>query len=134
MERSDINQQWPNALRWFLAQELNSFTPWHLIQEAFECQFAANAFRREDLQKREVFVFARRQDCDDFAGLMILDGKITDKVIHFHPVFASAATNELPGNTWNIVCNEYEDVFEFVARQVVPDMKDWALAEDASDL
>jgi len=65
---------------------------------------------------------------------MILDGKITDKVIYFHPVFASSATNELPSNTWSIVCDEYEDVFEFFAKRVVPDMKDWALVEDASDL
>jgi hypothetical protein len=134
MKRSDIDQKWPNALRWFLAQNLNSCTPWHLIQKPAECQFAANAFQREDLQKREVFAFARRQDCDDFAGLLILDGKITDKVIYFHPVFAGAATNELSSNTWNIVCDEYEDVFEFFANRVVPDMKDWALVEDASNL
>lgn len=134
VERSDIDQRWPNALRWFLAQSLSSFTPWYLSKKPTECQFAVEAFRREDLHEREVFVFARRQDCDDFAGLMILNGKATDKVIHFHPVFASSATDNSSSNAWGIVCDEYEEVFEFFAKRVVPDMKDRALVEDASDL
>ena len=134
MERSKIDLRWPNALRWFLAQNLSSFTPWHLIQDPSECEFAANAFRREDIHKGEVFVFARRQDCDDFAGIEIVGGKFTDKVIYFHPVFASASTNEVPGNSWNIVRSEFEDVFAFVSKRVVPDMKDWASVEDAADL
>ena len=74
MERLKINPNWPNALRWFLAQNLSSFTPWHFIQEPTECEFAANAFRREDIHKGNVFVFARRQDCDDFAGVEIVEG------------------------------------------------------------
>jgi hypothetical protein len=134
MERSKIDSHWPNALRWFLVQNLESCTPWHFIKEPAECEFAANAFRREDIHQREVFAFARRQDCDDFAGIEIKEGKFTEKVFYFHPVFASAATNKDPSNNWNIVCEEYEDVFEFVAKRVVPDMKDWALVEDANDL
>jgi len=117
-----------------LSQNLSSFTPWHLIQEPSECEFAANAFGREDIHKGQVFVFARRQDRDDFAGLEIVGGKITDKVIYFHPVFARAPTNEVQGKGWNIVCGVFEDVFEFIAKQVVPDMKDWSSEEDASDL
>ena len=134
MERSKIDSRWPNPLRWFLSQNLSSFTPWHLIQEPSEYEFAAKAFSREDIHKGQVFVFARRQDRDDFAGLEIVGGKITDKVIYFHPVFARAPTNEAQGNDWNIVCGIFEDVFEFVAEQVVPDMKDWASEEDASEL
>ena len=79
-------------------------------------------------------MFARRQDCDDFAGIEIIEGKFTNKVIHFHPVFASSSTTELQKRGWNIVCGVFDDVFDFVAKQVVPDMKDWALVEDASDL
>jgi len=128
-----IHPDWPNALRWFLCQNLISFAPWHFIREASELEFAANAFHREDIGRGEVFVFAKRQDCDDFAGLEVVAGKITDKVICFHPVFASgSALSSEP--TWNIVDSVFEDVFEFVAKQVVPDMKDWALTEDASEL
>ena len=59
MERSLIDPAWPNALRWFLTQDLTSFTPWHFIREPDELVFAAIAFRREDVSNGEVFVFAR---------------------------------------------------------------------------
>lgn len=134
MENSKIDPLWPNALRWFLVQHLYHFTPWHFIQEPSELEFAANAFRREDVQGSEVFVFARRQDCDDFAGLEIVNGKVTDKVIYFHPVFASSTLSDARERTWNIVCDTFADVFDFVSQRVVPDMKEWVEHEDASDL
>ena len=132
MEHAWIDDAWPNALRWFLAQGLTSFTPWHFIREPEQFAFAANAFRREDVSHGEVFVFAQRQDCDDFAGLQVVEGRITDTVICFHPVFGGVSIP--PPRTWNIVDSTFEDVFEFVARQVIPDMKDWALISDARDL
>jgi hypothetical protein len=54
MERSLIDFAWPNALRWFLAQGLTSFTPWHFIRTPDELAFAASAFRREDVSNGEV--------------------------------------------------------------------------------
>lgn len=132
MERSAIDPTWPNALRWFLAQELTSFTPWHFITEASQLAFASRAFAREDVSGGEVFTFARRQDRDDFAGLLLADGRISDTVVYFHPAFADSS-KPLPG-TWNIVVASFEDVFAFVAGQVIPDMKEWALVEDAADV
>lgn len=132
MHPSKINPQWPNALRWFLSQQLEHFTPWHFINEPDQMAFAARAFEREDVSRGHVFVFAQRQDCDDFAGLEVIDSKIIDRVIYFHPVFGSS-TAESP-RTWNIVCEVFDDVFDFVAKRVIPDMKDWASTEDASDL
>jgi hypothetical protein len=130
MELSKIEASWPNALRWFLVQNLQSFTPWHFIDEPLEFEFAAKAFRREDVSNGEVFVFASRQDNDDFAGIEIIDGKLTDKVLYFHPVFGTSTSDR----SWNIVNEVFEDVFEFVAKRVISDMKDWALVEDANDL
>lgn len=93
--------------------------------------FAAKAFEREDMGRRKVFTFASRQDCDDFAGLEIVDGKVTDTVLYFHPVFNIGASLSLD---WDIVIDSYPDVFDFVSRRVIPAMKDWATVEDASDL
>lgn len=90
-------------------------------------RFPARGRKRE-----EVFVFAARQDRDDFAGLLIVDGRITDRVVYFHPVFADSS--QPSPRTWNIVCDTYEDVFEFVKARVIEDMKDCALDEDAADL
>ncbi|WP_369935249.1 hypothetical protein [Xanthomonas tesorieronis] len=132
MERNRITPTWPNALRWFLAQELTSFTPWHFIAEASELAFASRAFAREDVSGGEVFTFARRQDREDFAGLLVVDGRITESVVYFHPVFADSAKPS--PRTWNIVVASFEDVFAFVAGQVIADMKEWALVEDAAEL
>lgn len=130
MKASYIDPKWPNSLRWFLVQNLCSFTPWHFIQKENEFDFAATAFKREDISGGEVFVFASRQDNDDFAGLEILDGKITEKVISFHPVFSMGESKK----QWHIVNETYIDVFEFVSKQVIDDMKEWALVEDANEL
>ncbi|MES9818589.1 MAG: hypothetical protein ABW155_18275 [Candidatus Thiodiazotropha sp.] len=130
MEQSKVNTNWPNALRWFVSQNLHSFTPWHLLDNATEFEFAAEAFEREDVKGRKVFVFASRQDNDDFAGIEIVDGKFTNKVIYFHPVFSNGSSDK----SWDIVSALYEDVFEFMANQIIADMKDWALTEDAADI
>jgi len=97
-------------------------------------EFAARAFSREDVQNGEVFVFARRQDCDDFAGLEVIARKVTDRVILFHPVFSAHEQSAPSLRSWNIVTEVFDDVFDFVAARVVPDMKDRAQTDDASDL
>ena len=130
MEFSSIDKNWPNSLRWFLSQNLRSFKPWHFLSERSEFEFAARAFAKEDVSEGNVFVFASRQDNDDFAGIEIVNGEFTERVVYFHPVFSSGPSDR----KWNIVNCTYDDVFEFVAKQVVPDMKDWALTEDAEDL
>lgn len=107
-------------------------TPWHFLRKPQGYEGAAKALLREDVHEREVFVFASRQDRDDYAGLLIENGVITDRVLCFHPVFASEEVAS--ARNWNIVQASYEDVFDFVARQVIPDMKEWAKDEDASDL
>ena len=130
MDQIKIKSNWPNALRWFLVQNLESFTPWHFLENEGDFEFAANAFQRESLGNSRIFVFARRQDNDQFAGLEIVDGNITDKVIVFHPSF-STSSNE---KHWDIVNQVFGDVFDFVSEQVIPDMKMWALTEDASEI
>lgn len=128
MIKTQINPKWPNQLRWLLVQNLHSFTPWHFIREPNEFSFAEEAFKREDVGNRQVFVFASRQDNDDYAGLEIKDNKILEKVLYFHLGFQQSSSK------WNIVKAEHADVFDFLARKVVPDMRDWALTDDAYDL
>ena len=128
---SKIDPDWPNPLRWFLCQELVHFTPWHFFTEPDELGFAAEAFAREDVDRGQVLVFARRQDCDDFAGIELQGGKPTNRVVCFHPVFASGVSKS--PRTWNIVSETFDDVFDFVAKRVVGDMKAWASVEDAKD-
>lgn len=128
MDASKINPNWPNSLRWFLVQRLEHFTPWHFIPEPSFGDHASRAFSREDVAGRKVFVFAYRQDCDDFAGLEVIAGRFTDRVLCFHPSFGT----NVPG--WQIVDATFDSVFDFVAQRVVPDMQDWAAGEDAGEL
>ena len=130
MKPESIDSNWPNALRWFLVQNTESFCPWHFLTESTMFEFAAQAFANEDVKNRTVFVFASRQDNDDFAGLEIVEGTITDKVIVFHPTFGSGKS----ARSWDIVDTEFKDVFEFLSNHIVPDMQDWALTEDAFDI
>ena len=126
-----INPLWPNALRWFLTQGSTKFAPWQLLQQPDEFASAASAFEREDFDQRRVFCFAMRRDSDDFAGLELVNEHATERVIVFHPVFSNTSA---AAKNWDIVIDTYADVFEFFAQCVVPDMRDWASTEDASNL
>lgn len=122
----------PNELRWLIALRVYHLQPWFISRQGNEYEFASTAFGNEDINNRAVFTFARRQDCDDFAGLEIVDGVIRPNVIYFHPVFGSGPTPA--PRTWDIVCGEYEDVFAFLSDVIAPAMRDWALTEDAADI
>lgn len=124
----------PNDLRWLLALGIFHLQPWFQFRARDEYDFATRAFAEEDVSRRWVLTFARRHDCDDFAGLEIVDGKITSRVIYFHPVFGSSSIAETNSRTWDICCGTYPDVFGFLADVVAPAMRDSALCADAADI
>jgi hypothetical protein len=125
----------PNDLRWLLALRLFHLQPWFLFRHRDEYEFASHAFANEDMEHRTVLTFARRYDCDDFAGLEIVHGSVTSRMIYFHPVFNSSVSPvSEPRRTWDICCGTYPDVFAFLSDVVVPAMRDWALCSDASEI
>lgn len=126
--------QLPNDLRWLLALRLFHLQPWFLFRHRDEYSFASVAFAREDLDHRSVLTFARRHDCDDFAGLEIVDGRVTSRVIYFHPVFGSSSSPVREPRTWDICCGTYPDVFAFLSHVVAPAMRDWAVCSDATEI
>ncbi|MBU8977817.1 hypothetical protein JI752_016845 [Lysobacter sp. MMG2] len=130
-QRAKVDPAWPNALRWFLSQSLASFAPWHFITQGEELSFAAREFRLQDVAGREVLVFARREDAEEFAGLEIVGARVTGRVIRFSPGFV-AGTDAAARH--DIVKDAYEDVFGFVADRVIPDMRAAAARHDAATL
>ena len=122
----------PNELRWLIAMHVHHLHPWFVFRQRNEYEFASTAFGHDDINNRTVLTFARRHDCDDFAGLEIIDGDVRPNVIYFHPVFGSGPTPA--PRTWDIVCGEYPDVFAFLADVIAPAMRDCALTEDAADI
>ena len=126
--------QLPNDLRWLLTLGLFHLQPWFLFRQRDEYTFASNAFTNEDIRHRSVLTFARRHDCDDFAGLEIVDGHVTSRVICFHPVFATPPSPVSEPRTWDICCGTYRDVFAFLSDVVAPAMREWASVDDATDI
>lgn len=114
----------PNSYHWFIKLRLIKFIPWK-----FEADLNANAginkqFEIECNQNRQLLTFGRRQDMDTFAGFEIVDGNLTETVVVFHPSFQQNVDG------WNIIESEYLDFFEFLQKQVLPDMKDWIQDDD----
>ncbi|WP_417441389.1 hypothetical protein [Idiomarina sp.] len=120
----------PNSLRWFLSQNLHNFSPWTLLGRNSQYEFITEGVGGGGAGTGKVYVFARREDNGNFAGLEIVGNKITDRVVCFHP-YALAGESEL---SWNVVNAVYEDVFVFVGKQVMPDMQAMAREKDAADL
>ncbi len=80
----------PLSYRWFIAKGLTKWQPWYFMDtiETIKCEpnlRASDLFRQFFLDETgadfDVYLFARRQDCDDFAFFLVRDGKVEDKVV-----------------------------------------------------
>jgi hypothetical protein len=87
---------------------------------------ADEQFKKERIDSREVRTFAKRQDCDDFAGFLVVNGVTTDRVLYFHPSFTSTRNEYM-------ITSEHEDFWEFFRDVVIPDTKDWGSKADLKD-
>lgn len=125
METPEIQQVWPKALQCFLGENLNRMPPWEILDSKSQYEYHTETVRENGIDKGTILVFAKRQDNNDFAGLEVRDGQLIDQVICFHAIsmLGNSARN------WNVVNAIYADIFEFVAHKVIPDMKQWALAQ-----
>ena len=117
-----MSAEWPLSFRWGRANGLSKLVPWHFLADDVGL-FADEQFKKERIDSREVRTFAKRQDCDDFAGFLVADGIITGRVIYFHPSFSSAQNS-------NLVNSEHADFWEFVRDIVIPDTKEWESEAD----
>ncbi|QBF26398.1 hypothetical protein EXN22_12085 [Pseudomonas tructae] len=88
---------YPLAYRWFIHKGLTDWEPWYFCDTQASLQqapdlgknaFATRAFAKETGADFQVYLFARRQDREDFAFFVVRDGVIEDKVITVHLSFA----------------------------------------------
>jgi hypothetical protein len=100
--------------------------PWHFLDDS-EGSSADAQFKKERTDLREVRTFARRQDCDDCAGFLVVDGVISDHVIYFHPSFAGTPNKDM------ISC-EYASFWIFFEEVVIRDTIDWESEESLVSL
>ena len=119
--------QIPNSYNWFVKLKLIKFIPWH-FEEILKLNSIGNeSFRIENNSNREVLTFGRRQDMDTFAGFEIINEKVCKNLIVFHPSFRKNTSD------WDIIENEYSDLFEFIKNQVLTEMKEWIIDDEIED-
>lgn len=116
----------PLSYRWLRANRILHLIPWHFIDEE-EGRLASERFRVEHPEGWILYTFARREDCDDFAGFRVIDGNVTEQVVYFHPSFAK-------GFNEHIVSNSYPDLWAFFREVVIPDSATWYTDFDVQDL
>ncbi|WP_327438093.1 hypothetical protein [Pseudomonas donghuensis] len=129
---------YPLAYRWFIHKGLTDWEPWYFCDTQASLQqapdltrntFAARAFAKETGADFEVYLFARRQDREDFAFFVVRDGVIEDKVITVHLSFADKL--ELRSRL------SYEQVTrsfsEWVAEVALADALEWMSEDDLQD-
>jgi hypothetical protein len=117
---------WPLTYRWALANGVKRMLPWHFLNEEEQVNVDAQ-FKRERTDSTEIKTFAYRQDCDDFAGFIVKDGRICEKVVYFHPSFNSGPNEDM-------INSEHDDFWDFFREVVIPDTREWTSEEDLEDL
>lgn len=109
----------PKSYKWFVREQLTKFVPWHFY-ETLELKSDINErFKIEDNSNREVLTFGHRQDMDTYAGFEIINGKVCENIIVFHPSFQKNTAD------WSIIENEYLDFIQFMRNQVLQDVNEW---------
>jgi hypothetical protein len=88
----------PLPYRWFIVKGLTKWEPWYFLDTSETVTEApvfdernepfAREFKLETGADFDVYLFARRQDMDDYAFFVFRDGKIEDKVISIHLTFS----------------------------------------------
>lgn len=116
----------PLALRWILANGMTQLRPWRFF-DSDQGESAERAYARESGSDSRVWVFACRQDCDDFAGFVVESGRITDRVVCFHPSFNGSIHTCL-------VNSEHENLFDFLRDVVLADTENWCGEDELDDL
>lgn len=115
-------QLMPLAFRWFVSHGLLWFKPWYFDYDVSPLRNVQRAFRIES-GGRDVIPFAFRQDNDDMAGFEVVEGRVTDRVIAFHPSWTEKPNEYL-------IDGEFSDLWEFASKQLMQDMKWWASEDD----
>jgi hypothetical protein len=128
--------RFPLAYRWFLARKLTDLEPWYFTERGkpalaeapistSESNFARQ-FRVETGAAFDVYLFARRQDRDDFAFFVVDGTDVLDKVVTIHLSFSQRMEQKTP-----LMVEEVTRSFaDWVREVVLPDIEDWMSEED----
>lgn len=114
----------PLEYRWLLAHGFSGFTPWYVIEDEKQREALVRAFGHETGMRG--WPFARRQDRDDVAFLELAGEEPTGRVLSRHITWSGKRE---PGTGM-----VYAGMCEWLARQVIPDTREWMTEEDLQDV
>ena len=116
----------PIEYRWLKAHNFNILTPWYFIEPD-----NSSAIRREYQNEtgKDIFPFARRQDNDEFAGFLIINGVIQKTVLTVHLTW----TTKLENNGFPL-CRESSDLIEWLKNIMLTDTQEWITENELEDL
>ena len=130
----------PLAYRWFLNKGLSNWEPWYFMENAGattvdvdvsqEAAMARQFMIESGAEDFGVHLFARRQDCDDFAFFVVKDRVIEDRTINWHLSFANKLELKSPLRYGDLTSRSF---IEWVRDTALPDVEDWMSEEDMSD-
>lgn len=128
----------PLAYRWFIVKELTNLEPWYFSDDKASVQlppdwskseFAIQEFKTETGADFDVYLFARRQDCDDYAFFVVRDGKIEDRVVLIHLSFAKKLEVKSPLRYEQ----NYPTFMRWIRNHVIVDVEEWMSEVDLFD-
>lgn len=123
----------PRLYRRLIANGMTTWGPWYFIDDEASILAPADLQKSDTLQRQfkmesnagfEVYLFARRQDQDDFAFFHVdKNGVVRDSVHLTHLAFSSGPNDLTPKH---VVEHEHKaNLMGWLRDVAVPDMMDW---------
>ena len=131
----------PLPYRWVIARHLTDWTPWHfeddmasisLAPNLEKNEFARRAFHRETGADFDVYLFARRQDMDEFAFFTVTDGRLDDDVITIHLSFSNHLELRAPLEKPHL--GQTRGLMKWIREVAIRDAEEWMSEEDLLEI
>lgn len=119
---------------------MTKWGPWYFIDDSASVLGPADLTKNAALQEQfrlevnaafQVYLFARRQDQDEFAFFHVTgDGRVEDSVIRAHLSFSKRRDHFTPAQS--VVHVKTMDLFQWLREVTITDLEDW-LRHDEED-
>lgn len=83
-----IKNKPPLSCRWLRGNGLKRMVPWHSCDDARRIDVLRKEYALEMDATSDILPFAERQDRDDIAGFLVVNGMVLDHVHTFHLTWA----------------------------------------------
>lgn len=136
------DHRFPQAYRWLIQKGLTNWEPWYFVDDVqtinaqpdlARSDFFQREFRTETGADYEVYLFARRQDREDFAFFVRgTDDLIEDNVITWHLTFSGRFESFIKQPFQRPAEDKRVNLFAWVRHDLIADIEDWIAMGDDS--